>query len=338
MAAPCCAGNAVVIPIVFTGGTISMRVDDAQGGAVPSLTGREVLAATRGVERVAEVELDEWGAYPGPHLTLERMWALRARIAEHVARPEVRGVVVTHGTDTMEESAYLVARSVPGEKPVVFTGAMRTASDLGWDGPANLLDAVRVAAAAEARDFGAMITMGGRVFTGLDVTKTHTHFLDAFESPGLGPIAVIDDGRVIFRRALPPAPALLAPRALGAPVDIVYAWAGGDERLLDASRQVARGVVVAAMGRGNLPPAMVPGVARWLADGKPVVIASRVQRGRVGETYAYEGGGRRLRAMGALMAGGRRPAQARIDLLLALGAGLPAEALREMFEGRGRGA
>jgi L-asparaginase len=323
-----------VIPIVFTGGTISMRVDDAQGGAVPALSGREIVEATRGIERVARVELDEWGAFPGPHMTLERMWALRARIADHLARTDVEGVVVTHGTDSMEESVYLVARSLPPDKPIVFTGAMRTASDLGWDGPANLLDAVRVAACDDAAGYGAMIAMGGRIFTGLDVTKSHTHLLDAFESPGLGPIGVVDDGAVIFRRALPPAPPLLAPAALGGPVDIVYAWAGADDRLLDASRAAARGLIVAAMGRGNLPPAMVPGVERWLAEGKPVVIASRAQRGRVGGTYAYEGGGRRLHAMGAIFAGGRRPQQARIDLLLALGACLDGAALRDLFETR----
>ena len=325
-----------MIKIVFTGGTISMRVDAAQGGAVPALSGKEIMAATRGIERVAPVELDDWGAFPGPHMTLERMWALRARIAEHLAASGVDGVVVAHGTDSLEESAYLVARSLDGAKPVVFTGAMRTASDLGWDGPSNLLDAVRVAASDAARGYGAMVVMGGRVFAGLDVTKAHTHLLDAFESPGLGPIAVIDDGAVIFRRALPRAPALLAPPSLGAPVDIVYAWAGADERLLDASRATARGLVVAAMGRGNVPPAMVPGIARWIAEGKPVVIASRVQRGRVGETYAYEGGGRRLHAMGAILGGGRRPQQARLELLLALGAGMDAKAIREHFEGRSR--
>lgn len=327
-----------MIKIVFTGGTISMRVDAAQGGAVPALSGREIIEATRGIERVAPVELDDWGAFPGPHMTLERMWALRARIAEHLADERVAGVVVTHGTDSLEESAYLVARSLDHTKPVVFTGAMRTASDLGWDGPPNLLDAVRVAASGDARGYGAMVAMGGRVFAGLDVTKSHTHLLDAFESPGLGPVAVIDDGAVIFRRALPPAPALLAPASLGAPVDIVYAWAGADERLLDASRVVARGLVVAAMGRGNVPPAMVPGIARWLGEGKPVVIASRAQRGRVGQTYAYEGGGRRLHEMGCILGGGRRPQQARLELLLALGAGMDAKALRAHFEGRSHDA
>ena len=309
-----------------------MRQDASIGGAIPALSGREILTATRGIEEVADFEVEEWGTFPGPHMTVERMWALRNRIAEHLQRPEVDGVVVTHGTDTLEESAYLAARTVGVEKPIVFTGAMRTASELGWDGPSNLIDAVRVAASEESRGYGVMVTMSGRVFAGLDVTKVHTHLLDAFESPGLGPIGVIDDGDVIFRRALPPAPPLLVPPSPALPVDIIAAFPGGDSRLLDASRQDALGVVIAAMGRGNVPPAMVPGLERWIATGKPVVVASRAMRGRVGRTYGYPGAGRRLHELGAIFAGSRRPQQARIELSLALGAGLAGGELRRLFE------
>lgn len=323
--------TAAMIPILFTGGTISMRQDPSIGGAIPALSGRDILAATRGIEEVADFEIEEWGAYPGPHMTVERMWALRNRIAEHLQRAEVDGVVVTHGTDTLEESAYLNARTIAPEKPIVFTGAMRTASELGWDGPANLIDSVRVAASAESRGYGVMVTLSGRVFAGLDVTKTHTYLLDAFESPGLGPLAVIDDGEVVFRRALPPAPAPLTPPSPALPIDVVPAYPGADARLLDASRREALGVVVAALGRGNVPPDMVPGIGRWIDDGKPVVIASRALRGRVGKTYGYPGGGRRLHEMGAIFAGSRRPQQARIELSLGLGAGLTGSDLRRLF-------
>ena len=135
-----------MIVIVFTGGTISMKHDPKVGGSVPTLTGDEIVSATRGLADVADIEVDQWGMFPGPHMTVARMWEVRNRIRDHLARPEVDGVVVTHGTDALEESAYIVARSLPADKPVVFTGAMRPASDLGWDGPANLLDATRAAA------------------------------------------------------------------------------------------------------------------------------------------------------------------------------------------------
>ena len=320
-----------MIALLFTGGTISMRHDVTAGGAIPKLSAREIVAATRGIEELAELEIEDWGAYPGPHMTIERMWALRNRIAELLERDDVTGVVLTHGTDTLEESAYLCARSIETTKPIVFTGAMRAASDLGWDGPANLLDAATVAASEEAVGYGVMVVMGGRIFAGVDVTKAHTHLLDAFESPGLGPIGVIDDGRVIFRRALPPAAAILTPPAPATPIDIVLAFAGADRRLLDACRPTSMGLVIAAMGRGNVPPAMAVGIEEWIDEGKPVVVASRAMRGRVGPTYGYPGGGRRLVELGSHFAGSRRPQQARIELSLALGAGLSARELSELF-------
>jgi L-asparaginase len=242
-------------------------------------------------------------------------------------------VVVTHGTDTLEETAYLVARSLPVDKPVVFTGAMRSGSDLGWDGPANLLDAVRVAAHPEARAYGVLVVLDSRIFAGVDVAKENTHTLDAFESPDLGPVGLVDEGEVLFRRLLRAPRALLQPAQPATPVDIVLAHAGADARLLDASRATALGVVVAALGRGNVPPAMFDGIVRWREAGLPVVISSRAHHGRVGPTYGYPGAGRRLQEIGAILAGGRRPHQARIDLMLALGLGLASEALVEVFGG-----
>ena len=135
-----------MIVIIFTGGTISMRTDPIAGGAIPALAGKDILALVPGIEQIAPLEVEDFAALPGPHMTVERAWALRERIAAHLARPEVDGVVVTHGTDALEESAYLVARSLATTKPVVFTGAMRTSNDAGWDGPSNLTASVRVAA------------------------------------------------------------------------------------------------------------------------------------------------------------------------------------------------
>lgn len=321
-----------MIVLLFTGGTISMRHDPAAGGAVPSLSGRDIVALAPGIGEIAALEVDDWAAYPGPHMSVERMWALRQRIIDQLARPEVDGVVVTHGTDALEETAYLIARSVHGEKPVIITGAMRTSSDLGWDGPGNLTAAVRVAASSAARGAGVLVVMSDRVFAAVDVTKAHTHALDAFESPGLGPLGVVDDGRVIFRRTLPGPPPILSPATPATPVDIVYSYTGADSELLDASRTRGRAVVIAAMGRGNVPPGMLGGIERWINDGKPVVITSRALRGRVGCTYGYPGGGRRLAELGAIFAGPLRPQQARIDVMLALGAGWTVGEIRALLE------
>lgn len=311
-----------MIVLVFTGGTISMRHDPAAGGAVPALAGQDILNLMPQLRDIAPLEVDDFGAFPGPHMTTERMWELRNKIRAHLARPEVKGVVVTHGTDSLEESAYLVARSMECPKPIVFTGAMRTSSDLGWDGPSNLGAAIRVANSDAAVGCGVLVVMNDRIYAGLDVTKAHTQMLDAFESPGLGPLGVVDDGRVIFRRAIPSATPVLDAPDLGGPVEIVLAYAGATASLLDAARADGKGIVIAAMGRGNVPPGMVGGIERWLGENKPVVITSRAPRGRVGRTYGYFGGGRRLSELGAIFAGSRRPQQARIDLMLALGAGV----------------
>ena len=321
-----------MIVILFTGGTISMKHDAALGGAVPTLSGEEIIRATRGLQDVAEVEVDEWGMFPGPHMTVDRMWEVRNRIVGHLARPEVDGVVVTHGTDALEESAYLVARSVPADKPVVFTGAMRPASDLGWDGPANLLDAARAAASPLSKGKGTLVCLGERIHSALEVTKTHTEARDAFESPSLGALGDIDEGHVSYRRNLIEIPEPLSPEKPADPVDIVHMWAGADARLLDASRESgARAVVIAAMGRGNVPPAAFAGIERWVASGSPIVITSRALRGRVGPTYGYPGGGRRVLEAGAIFAYGKRPGQARIDVMLALGAGMSCAGIRELF-------
>jgi L-asparaginase len=176
-----------------------------------------------------------------------------------------------------------------------------------------------------------MVAMSDRIFSALDVTKVHTSMLDAFDSPGLGPLGVIDDGTVIYRRALASDVATLAPASLGAPVDLVYAFAGSDSRLLIASEQKARGVVIAGMGRGNVPPEMLDGIDAFIEASKPVIITSRAARGRVGPTYGYPGAGRRLIERGAILGGARRPQQARIDLMLAIGMGLSLDQIRQVF-------
>src|SRR5204863_7496232 len=133
---------------------------------------------------------------PSPQVDAPPMGDMGLCSAGHVERPSVQAVIITHGTNSLVESAYLPARSSASPKPIVFTGAMRTSSDLGWDGPGNLGGAVRVAASEASRDQGVMVVMSDRIYSALDVTKAHTSALDAFDSPGLGPLGVVDDGSV----------------------------------------------------------------------------------------------------------------------------------------------
>jgi L-asparaginase len=321
-----------------TGGTISMQIDEERGGAVPRLTGAELVQTAPGVERVARLEVREFGRYPGPHMTIERMWELRAAILAAQA-DGADGIVVTHGTDTIEETAYLLDRSLPAAVPVVITGAMRNSSELSWDGPANLMAAVEVAASAEARGRGTMVVMDEEIVQGGEVVKTHTEAAGTFRSPNWGPLGITDKGRVLFyresRRRAP-----LQPHSPATAVDLVKVVAGMDARLVEASLDTgARGIVLEALGRGNVPPAMVPGLRRWVEAGRPVVIASRSSRGRVLDTYAYPGGGHELREMGAIFADHMTGQQARIELMLALGVhGNDLARVREVVEAGRYGA
>src|SRR5215475_11851792 len=147
------------VAIYFTGGTISMRYDPQIGGAVPILSGKEIVASVPGLDSIADYEIIDFGRYPGPHMTPERMMELSNLVRQELARNDIDGVAITHGTDTLEETAYLLDLTVDNQKPVAVTGAMRNSSEVGWDGPANLMAAVRVAAAAEARGLGTMVVM-----------------------------------------------------------------------------------------------------------------------------------------------------------------------------------
>lgn len=320
------------ILLLATGGTISMQVDRERGGAVPRLTGREILDSIPGVEEIAQVEVREFGRFPGPHMTIERMWELRAAVVAGRAEG-FDGIVIMHGTDTIEETAYLLDRSLTPAAPVVVTGAMRNSSELSWDGPANLMAAIEVAVSPEARGRGTMVVLDEEIVQGAEVVKTHTEAAGTFVSPNWGPLGVTDKGRAHFYRESRRKP-MLAPDAPALPVDLVKIVAGMDARLVEASLDTgARGIVLEALGRGNVPPDVVPGVRRWTDAGRPVVITSRSLRGRVLDTYAYPGGGHELREMGAIFADHMTGQQARIELMLAIGVhGGDVDAIRNAVE------
>jgi L-asparaginase len=309
-----------VIVLLATGGTISMQRSDAAGGNVPALDGRGLLDLVG--DLAAEVRIEDWERLPAVHRGPAALCALRDRVAA-MLDDGAAGVVVTHGTDTLEEIAYLFARTLPGDAPVVLTGAMRTSTDPGWDGPRNLQDAVRVAIAPLAAGRAAMVVFAGKIIDGHDVAKLHTSEPDAFGAPHASPAGTVDADGVWF--AGPPSrrgPGVPAGR-LSARVALIPLLLGDDGALLDLARPHFDGVVIEAFGRGNAPPGVLPAVSRWLGEHKPVVLASRCPFGEVGGEYAFEGGGGQLLQLGVLPAGPRTPALARLELALTLSAGVP---------------
>src|SRR6185369_3574574 len=160
------------IAIFFTGGTISMRVDPKTGGPVPALSGEEIIARVEGLNQIADIDVINFALLPGPHMTPPRMFELAGRVAKSLADDRIAGVVITHGTDTLEETAYLHELMLDSEKPVVFVGAMRNSSELSWDGPGNLRSAVRVAVDPVARGLGVLVVMGDQLIAASEATKT----------------------------------------------------------------------------------------------------------------------------------------------------------------------
>jgi L-asparaginase len=321
-----------VIQIIFTGGTISMRRDAAAGGNIPAHGGEALVAMAPGLRELGPLRIDDWGRYPACHMGPAKLWELRNHIADAIRDRGLQGVVVTHGTDTLEETAYLLARTLPRDLPICLTGAMRTSSDDGWDGPRNLTDAVRVARDPASRGRGTVVVFAGRILPGLGATKVQATAPEAFDAPHLGA-----DGRtggpadragqageaVEFYRA----PAMLSlplnPASLSARVALVPMVVGDDGAMLDLARPHHDGVVIEAFGSGNLPPGALPAIDRWVAESKPVILASRCPQGQVSPIYAFEGGGATVVRRGAIPAGPRTPSQARMELVICLSAGVP---------------
>jgi L-asparaginase len=311
------------IHLLFTGGTISMRRDEVAGGNVPAHGGEALVRFTEGLDRISPYRVENWAMLPACHLGPERLWALRERVRQIAESGEVRGIVIAHGTDTLEETAYLLDRTLAHDVPVVITGAMRTSNDEAWDGPRNLLDAAAVAAAPESAGRGVMVVFHGKVLAGRTAVKTDTSDLDAFEAPHAPPLGHVEHGRLVYLQRDEHARRFtsLHPPALSARIALVPMVVGDDGRMLDLARADHDGLVIVAFGSGNVPPGAVPAIGRWVADGKPVVLASRCPKGAVSPIYAFEGGGARLVGMGVIPAGPRAASQARMELMISVSAG-----------------
>jgi L-asparaginase len=328
-----------VIGLLFTGGTISMRQDPATGAAVPALGANDILAEVPRISDVAEFEVEDFSRLPGPHVTPEHMWRLARRGAAWLERPDIDGLVITHGTDTIEETAYLLDLLLTSPKPVVLVGAMRTVSDPSWDGPANLLAAARVAASPEAHGHGVMVVMDERILAAREARKIHTESSGSFASPEFGPLGVVDAGVVRFQRSPIPRPdwqdpqadAGLRARQIDTRVEILQTSTGMSDRTLRfIVGNGTRGLALVAYGRGNVPPAIVPALEETIDSGVLVTISSRCLTGRVGPRYGYKGGGLELSTIGAILAGGLSGAKARLLQMAALGVAPDASAAREI--------
>lgn len=322
------------VAVIFTGGTISMTVDPVAGGAVPTLAGAELLAAVPGLAGRADLVPIDLGRTPASHFAFADVLRIAGVARDALADPGLAGVIVVQGTDTLEETAFAWDLCHADPRPWIVTGAMRNSSEPTWDGPANLLDAVRVAAAPAARGAGVVVVLGGVVHAADAVAKRHASALDAFVTREGRPLGRVGEGGVRLRVRGPARRLPRVPEAAALPVPIVVAALETDGALVDAAvRARAAGIVVAATGSGNTHPDLLRAAVGAQEAGVAVALASRTGAGSVGPSYAFPGGGAAWARAGIMLAGGLTPVQARVALALGLGAGMRGDALRELLAG-----
>ena len=319
------------IAIIFNGGTISMKIDEKIKAAVPSLSAEEIMSMIPGVEEYAEIEAYTFSSMPSPHMTLETMLKLSKFTTELVEREDREGVVITHGTDTLEETAYLLDLTVKTKKPVVVTGAMRSGSELGYDGPFNLATSICTAISDEAVGRGVLVCFNGELNSASEVTKANSMALNAFRTPNFGPIGIVDNDNVIFYRDANYSEKYDVSE-IKKQVALIKCVVDMDSSYIDyLIEKGCGGIVIEALGRGNVPPKMVDGIKKATELNIPVVVVSRCFEGRVFESYGYEGGGKQLKDLGVIF-GDTLPGQkARIKLILAINSGMNIHEIARAF-------
>lgn len=301
--------------LLHTGGTISMKENLETGGV--STDGSNPIAEVIDIPGVhAQYTVKELFQLPSPHITVQHMMMLK----KEIEATDADGVVITHGTDTMEETAYFLQLTLEKAIPVVLTGAMRSSNEVSADGLANLIAAVKTAASSEAADKGVLVVMNETIHSAQYVTKTNSGSLDSFQSRDAGPVGtVLKSGPHFFHTPAQKSPIPLE-HAKDVHIPILKVYAGMDGSLIN-QLSGCDGVIIEAMGQGNIPPLAAEALIDLIQKGVPVVITSRCGSGIVQPVYEYDGGGASLKKAGALFAGELTGQKARLKLLAALSAG-----------------
>ncbi|MCJ7839440.1 asparaginase [Lederbergia sp. NSJ-179] len=305
------------ILVLHTGGTISME-EDAQSGAVSPSSAHPLLDFSHQLKNLAHLITKQPFHLPSPHIEPTDMFKLKSIIEGEYRNSSIDGVVITHGTDTLEETAYFLDLTVEVKIPVVMTGAMRSSNEIGSDGLYNFISAVRVACTEEANGMGVLVVLNDEIHTAKNVTKTHASNVSTFQSPQYGPIGIVTKREILFHHK-PLYVEKYQPNRLNKRVALLKAYAGMDSDLFTAIQQLKYdGVVIEALGQGNLPPHCLDGLKKLLQANIPVILVSRCYKGSAQDVYDYEGGGKQLKEMGVIFCNGLNGQKARIKLLIAL--------------------
>ena len=324
----------MAIHLIATGGTIA-SLPDPESGAVSPAIGAEALVTSVPGLAALDVRTEEVAHVNGYNVTPDTMLAVAERASAALERDDVTGVVVTHGTDTVEETAFLCDRVLASDKPVAFAAAMRNGGEIAADGPRNLLGAALLAADPQARRLGVVLVLNDEFHAARWARKQDTHLPSAFSSPDHGPLGRVDPGsvRVLVRPA--PVPAVARPAALDRPVPVIKTYSGMDEGLIEAIIDAtgAAGLVLEGTGLGNVPGAAERGIRAALDRGLPVVVATSVPAGGTRAVYGGPGGGATLAALGVAQADALSAAKARLLLMLTLAGGASSADALDAFAG-----
>ncbi len=306
------------VTIVTTGGTIAEKADPKTGAVVPALSGKDLIEAVPGLSKIAKIEVVNFSNIDSSQMTPD-MWAQLSKKVDSILKdPKIAGVVVTHGTDTMAEAAYFLELTLKSNKPVVFVGAMRDASDLSPDGTANILNAVTQVCLKAAQNWGVTVTMNQYICSARDVRKTRTTNVQTFTSGEKGYLGYISMGKIFRYNERPQSMKFPIPKELPK-VYLISEYAGSDGSLIRyAVDSGAKGIVVDAVGAGNVNAKTNAAIKYALGKGVAVVITSSVYYGGVFPIYGGEGGGATLEREGAILAGDLTAPKARILLMLSL--------------------
>ena len=309
-----------------------MMIDEQTGGAVPRYSGEELMTKIPEAKELADIACYDFGKYPGPHMTPELMFELSLKISSHIQNNNYSGVIVTHGTDTLEETAYLLDLTIKTPIPIVVIGSMKNSSEPDWDGPRNLLDAIHICLNPNCRDLGVLVCLNGEINAASEVTKTFTDEVDTFRSLDFGALGFVHNGRVILNR-LPRKLETISTEKIITNVDLLTVYAGMDEKFFKfSSDSGVEGIVVEALGVGNVPPAAFNGIKYAVDKGIPVVLVSRCPAGETLDIYGYPGAGKWLHSIGVIFTEYLNGQKARIKLMLALGVTRNLEELRKIFD------
>lgn len=316
--------------VIHTGGTISMSQD--QSNKVVTNDINPISLHQDVINQYAQIdELNPFNV-PSPHMTIQHVKQLKDIILEAVSNKYYDGFVITHGTDTLEETAFLLDLILGIEQPVVITGAMRSSNEIGSDGLYNYISAIRVASDEKARHKGVMVVFNDEIHTARNVTKTHTSNTNTFQSPNHGPLGVLTKDRVQFHH-MPYRQQALENVNDKLNVPLVKAYMGMPGDIFSFySREGIDGMVIEALGQGNMPPSALEGIQQLVSLNIPIVLVSRSFNGIVSPTYAYDGGGYQLAQQGFIFSNGLNGPKARLKLLVALSNNLDKAEIKSYFE------